>query len=480
MGDAEAERAPLEGTGKAAVTLGRLWTRRFPGNVALYVRIDVASHSPAYRVTDGPPAEGEFAARLLATEAMSGTQDLSERMDWGVVALGARGLVVHRPDVAFEVPAAHLEPVDSARPVDVRRQGRLAPFLSGAGGLGATLYELNLSGGRVRYSTHPDDAVAHPELGGPVASPWQARPGVTAGSAAPVLQEVVASASGGVGYVTGPVGPDGGDRPGPVLGGVSPHLRSGVPLIRLRPGPPLPQSAAEPGHRLAVDWRPLADVGFVVEGAVGYAWNIDPLEAPLHWWHRRGAETRLLTLGHRPDGGGWGARGHAGPGLATTGHRARARPPVGLSAGDQLVYAVDPAEFLAVGFTCERVVAKVSLVRRPGTVPLWRTAVNDDSPWRITTCPADGAADGYVRQGVVGHLLAAHPPPGADEVRHHAPRGVVPAGLAVGPVPGGLPVYLVSGGGERWATTSLACDLEEVAVEEVLGYLPPAAGPAGA
>jgi hypothetical protein len=470
------------GTGEARVTLGRLWTRAFPGNLALYVRIDVRSHSPAYRVSAGPAAELEMRMGFAATEAMSGTVALSASLDRGVAILASRGISVRRPDVVLEGPEVYLEPADLPAVVELRRRGRLAPYLSGAGGMGATLYELELPGGRVRYSTHPDDAVAHPELGRGAGVAVAELGPVTGPSAAPVLQEVDLAPPGGIGYVTGPVGPGEG-VPGPVLGAFCRDIRAGVPLIRLGRGANIPGSPNDPGHRLAVDWRPLAELGYEMEGAVGFVWDVDPLEAPLYWWHRAGSAGRLLTMGGRPDGGGWEFGGTLG--LAW---RTRAAGPglVGLwelSAGDQLVYAVDPSEFLAVGFTCERVVAKVSRVPRTGSVPLWRTAVGDDSPWRFTTCPADGEADGYVRQGIVCHLLAAHPPPAAPpdpgDARRQAPDGGVPDGTVAGPVPGGLPVYLVSRRGQRWATTWLPADLDQVAVEEVLGFLPPSSAAAG-
>jgi hypothetical protein len=452
--------APADGddTGAPRITLGRIWAKGFPGTNGIYDRIDLYSHGHAYRAAAGPANAGEARLGFAATEQMSGTVSLTERLEWGVAALGGRGILVHLPEVVFEDGEVYLEPAGDATPAPPRRRGRLAPYLSGAGGLGATLYELPLGGGRVRYSTHPDHAVAHPELGsadGVAVAELGPPDGATGG---PLLHEVPAP-EGGISYVTAPARPTGQAPEQPVFGALGAGEGSGAPLIRLRPGAALPQPAGEAGTRLAVDWRPLGDLGYEPEGSVGFVWPVDRLEAPLYRWRRPGTTTRLLTLGHRPVHGTWEFAGTLG--VAWRPH-ATWSGLVGLwelSAGDQLVYAVDPAEFTAVGFTCERVVAKISVGPRPGSVPLWRTAVGNDSPWRFTTSPSDGEAEGYVRQGVMGDPRHSPPATGWGE-------------LLAAPTVGSLPVYLVSDGDTRWATTSLRGDLGRLAVVEILGYLP--------
>ena len=454
--------------GAPRITLGRLWDRGFPGTHAVYDRIDVHSHTHVYRVAAGPVAAGEARLGFAATEGMSGTTLLSERLDWGLAALAGLGIAVQPPLVEFEGAAVYLEPAGDDGPTPFLRRGRLAPYLDGAGGLGATLYELELTGGRVRYATHPDFAVAHPELGraGGVAVAELGPADPT--SAVPVLEEV--PAGGGAVYVTGA---SGGEPSGArILGALSAGEGTGVALIRLHPGPSLPQAPDEAGYRLAVDWQPLGQLGYEPEGSVGFVWRVDPLEVPLYQWRRPDSTTQLLTLGERPAQGGWEFAGTLGMAWRP---KATSSGLVGLwelSAGGHLVYAVDPAEFTALGFTCDRLVAKVSVARRPGSLPLWRTAVADDSPWRFTTCPADGEAQGFVRQGVIGYLLSAHPPPEPGDPRRQL-TGDKPPRLASSAVPGALPVYLVADDQRRWATTTLDGNLERIVVEEVLGFLPP-------
>ena len=138
-----------ERNGDPRITLGRLWARGFPGTLALYDRIDVHSHAHAYRISERARGDGEARLGFAATEAMSGTVPLSGRLDWGVAALGARGIVVHRPEVVFEGDDVFLEPAGDDAPAPRRRRGRTAPYLSGAGGMGATLYDPLLDGGTV-------------------------------------------------------------------------------------------------------------------------------------------------------------------------------------------------------------------------------------------------------------------------------------------------------------------------------------------
>ena len=272
--------------------------------------------------------------------------------------------------------------------------------------------------------------------------------------------------------MTAAFGPAGEAPAGPVLGALAADAASGLALIRLHPGPSVPRSPDEAGYRLVVDWRPLGGAsGMSRRDRSASSGRSTPLEAPLYRWRRPGSSGQLFTLGERPASGTWEFAGTLGlawrPQATSSGlvglWGALRRGPARLRRGPRGVHRRGVHLRTGGGQGRRRWPAR--------SVPLWRTALGNDSPWRFTTCPSDGEADGYVRQGVIGHLLAAHPPPEPTDPRRADPL-TAPLDTVAGPTPGALPVYLVSDGISRWATTSLHGDLARISVEEVLGYLP--------
>lgn len=459
----------------ARIRLGRLWTRNFPGTMPLYARTDIYTHRVTYQVSDEPPrSKHDVRLGYVAIEPLSDMVSLDQRLEFAVARLEQVFGTLVAPMIDIPDAGAFLEPVSrDVIPAEAVILGRLAPLLYGSGGLGATLYELLLSGTRVRYVTHPDACVGRPDVVRPVALAVGELGPVRPGSSAPALQELMNADGGGTAYVTGPIAGncDPGQVPGPVLGTFSPNLGASAPLVRLRPGPSAPAPAGEPGHRLAVDWEPLVKAGYVAEGVVGYTWLRDPHQAPLYCWDAVDGRERLLTLAEPPHGdrSRWRFRGTLG--LAWQPHTERHDlvPLWELRLGDRVTYAIDPGEFEPLGFARTRVVARVPLQRRPGSIPLWRIGTVDEPRWRFTTCPDEGTGDGFVRQGVICFLDPAHPQPIDD----------IPVGTTVpGPVPFGLPVYrVVDERGRPLPPTARPSLTLGVVVEEVAGYLPPTNGP---
>lgn len=462
-------------SGGARIRLGRLWTRKYPGTMALYTSTDIYTHRVTYTVSDDPPrSEHDVRLGFVATEPLLGTFSLSHRLDFALDRFQDTFGTVIAPELDIPTPDAYLEPPSrDVVPAAAVVRGRLAPLLYGSGGLGSTLYELVLDGTRFRYVTHPDACVAHADLVRPVAVTIGELGPVQPGSSASALQEVTNNDGEGTAYVTGPVtGTDGtGQVAGPVLGTFSTNLGVSAPLVRLRPGPSMPSPAGEPGHRLAVDWEPLAEAGYVVEGVVGYTWLPEPDQAPLYCWETDDGRERLLTLGKPPheNRSRWYFRGTLG--LAWQPHVDRH----GLVAlwevqsGDRIAYAIDPSEFEPFGFTRSRVVARVPLQRRPGSIPLWRIGTVDEPRWRFTTCPDEAVGDGFVRHGMICFLDPAHPPPGDDQSDDTA---------LPGPVPFGSPIYRVTDvQGRPLPPTAHPPTTPGAVVEEIVGYLPPASGP---
>jgi Glycosyl transferase family 2 len=462
------------------VSLGRLWTRKFPGTMALYARTDVYTHRVTYRLSDGPP-ESDHEARLgyVATEPLSDMVSLAHQIELAVAGLESVFESLTPPIIDIPDLGVFLEPARGGNvlPLQAVVRGRLAPWLYGAGGLGTSLYELTLHGGRTRYATHPDAPIAHPDVARPIALVIGELGPVRPDRPAPVLQEVQNADGTGTAYVTGPVSPDEpGQAAGPPIGTFATDPGTSAPLVRLHPEPPLAPPPAEPGHRLAIDWKPLVRAGYVVEGVVGYVWQPEPNQAPLYCWDTEDGRERLLTLGEPPQGdrSRWHFQGTFG--LAWQPHAAR-HGLVNLwelRLDDRVTYAIDPSEFEAMGYACVRVIARVPLRRRPGSIPLWRTGPTDELRWRFTTCPDEGADDGFVRQGMICFLDPAHPQPADDAAVNGLGDIDLAKEIARGPVPFGTPIYRLTGGQGRALRPSgyLPVALDAI-VEEVAGYLPP-------
>jgi Glycosyl transferase family 2 len=467
------------------VSLGRLWTRKFPGTMALYARTDVYTHRVAYRLSAGP-TESNHEVRLgyVATEPLSDMVSLAHQIELAVAGLESVCESLTPPTIDIPEPGVFLEPArGNVLPPQAVIRGHLAPWLYGAGGLGASLYELTLHGGRTRYSTHPDAPVAHPDVTRPIALVVGELGPVRPDRPTSVLQELQNADGTGTAYVTGPIGPadNMGQAVSSPLGSFSTDPGASAPLVRLHPEPPLVPPPAEPGHRLAIEWEPLVTAGYVIEGVVGYAWQPDPNQAPLYCWDTEDGRERLLTLGEPPQGdrSRWHFQGTFG--LAWQPHAAR-HGLVNLwelRLGDRVTYAIDPGEFEAIGYACVRVVARVPLRRRPGSIPLWRTGPINELRWRFTTCPEEGASDGFVRQGMICFLDPAHPQPvtDGDPTASAFTLGTLPPGSTVGPIPFGTPIYRIvdpSGGSPRLSPV-LPLALDAI-VDEVAAYLAPDPG----
>jgi hypothetical protein len=287
-------------------------------------------------------------------------------------------------------------------PLLVQQRGRRGRRLSSDAGPSWPLYEVVVGGGRIRYSTDPDDCVVHPEG---ITRPTDRTVGEleAATSEGPSLCEVAWGAD-GRGYVTGPL--DGADAsPVRVLGGFASVPDVAYPLVRLGPGPQVPAPAGEPGHRLAVDWVPLTRSGYLIEGVVGYVWSNDPWRSPLYRWDS--ADGRRLTLGPGPEG--WTLRGTLGLAFHRNCERAGLVDLWEMTRNDSVHYAVDPQESEAQGFRADRVVARIFGDDRPGALPLFSIRRGDGDPL-CTTCPAEAGDEAAASPVVLGFVEPAHPP----------------------------------------------------------------------
>ena len=534
----DAFATPVDWTapGTQRITLGRVWTRNFPGTVGLYGCVDLMTHSYSYKVGDEPHDSTHALLGYVAVEPLTGMQSLQ-----GSLTLAASRVLMSRhllllPQVTVDASGAYIEPQSLRSPgatTDVKVSRSSAPHRLWP------LFEIVEEGGGYRYSTTPDDWAATERRGqqGPVAVAALALDGtVLSGS---TLHEIRYRGLGTYGYVSGPdelaAGVDVADDL-KVLGDVTERPRESVPLVRLHPGPGVENPPAAPGHRLSIDWQAAVDEGFEPEGVVGYVSSPDTTSAPLlRWLGARDFDWRL-TLGTRPTdpAGGWVFDGTLGtawqPGIRRMGlvdlHE--------MALGSLVTYATDPAEFEPLGFVSRRVVARVLATRDPGSLPLYRLALENESPWLFSPCPEEAGESGFARQGIVGFVGPGVPPvisvepwraevpdwgtvvglsdgfgdevmgmlandrfPGAVAVSqevegaHRVFVGPPPAdamttsvlGYAPNrPVPFGVPVYRVkhlTGGGESF--TSTPPDDPERVIESTCCYLltPQSAGPTG-
>jgi hypothetical protein len=90
----------------------------------------------------------------------------------------------------------------------------------------------------------------------------------------------------------------------------------------------------------------------------------------------------------------------------------------------------------------------------------------------LTVCGAEGAAQGWVRQGPIGFVECAHPQPGPTDPWGAEALDQLPAEAVLGPVPFGMPVFSVAGGGVPRLATRLPSDLAGAVIEDIAAFLP--------
>ena len=386
--------------GVQRVSLGRIWSRKFPGSVGLYDVVDLKTHSVGYVAGRPPTHEGPWSLLGFVAEAqLTDMVSLHEALNAALEDVRLSGRNVLAPSLVVDGAGAFLEPPGPASSLFRRRSW--------------PLYEIDRSDGSYRYSTNPDRWAA-----------WETRtPTVTAVAALPVdgadsmpasLHEIRYVDSESFGYVSGPVElaamlAVASDQA--VLGDVTERPRRNLPLVRLRPGPgclnPVP-----PGHRLAVDWQPVVGEGYEPEGVVGFVDPPNNDRLPLFRW-RSVADGTLsaLTLGRRPDQlEGW--KFDATIGMAW-------RPDVRLPGlidlyelrrGPLTTYASDPSEFEAAGFAVHRVLCRIHEAHDLATIPLVRLVLDDRGPWLISVSHDERVELGYVMQRVLGYVDPGVPP----------------------------------------------------------------------
>ena len=397
--------------GTQRVPLCRVWSRNFPGTAGLYGCVDLKTHSYAYRAGDEPDDPSHTLMGYVAMEPMTGMVSLQGALSIAANRLLASGQTLLLP--LIEAAGAFVEPLggEGSSQSSSGMRGRAHPTRH----RGWPLYEITLEGGGYRYSTSPDDWVAAEDPGRRrlVAVAALAVEGTSLSGA--TLHEVRYRGLGTYGYVSGPdelaAGVDVADHL-KLLGDVTEVPRESVPLVRLHPGPTVTTPPDPPGHRLAIDWQSVVREGFEPEGVVGYVGSPDPRCAPLFRWRGPSGNEWRLTLGTRPteSTGDWVFDGSLGTAWYSGTRRMGLIDLHEMALGSIVTYATDPAEFKPLGFTSRGVVARVLDTRDPGSLPLFRLALDDDSPWLFSPCSDEASELGFVRQGIVGFLGPAVPP----------------------------------------------------------------------
>ena len=109
--------------GTQRITLGRVWTRNFPGTVGLYGCVDLMTHSYSYKVGDEPHDSTHALLGYVAVEPLTGMQSLQ-----GSLTLAASRVLMSRhllllPQVTVDASGAYIEPQVSIPRGDDRCEG---------------------------------------------------------------------------------------------------------------------------------------------------------------------------------------------------------------------------------------------------------------------------------------------------------------------------------------------------------------------
>ncbi len=431
--DEEELTLPSGAGGTARRAIGRVWVRPFPGTACLYSNVDVRTHTYSYRVSNEPPRNAyELPVGYVAIERLEGMVDLRRAINETSRSTFAGRRVVMIPPVEVELVGAFVEQFTSSSGPAWR--GRANPTPSSDGIPFARrwpLYELFTKAGSYRYTRSPDACVGREDLLRPAAQVVVELAEPVEGGALLTLHEVQFRETGGPGYVSGPELAAGLDHLDPVraLGDIAEQPGVNTPMVRLHPGSPSMAPPGEPGHRLAIDWKPLTAGGYVAEGVVGFAWEPDPSRAPLYRWRRATGDARRLTLGERPEGfdGDWVLEGTLGAAWRVGTRQAGLVDLWELERDGTVAYSTAPDEWEVDGFSSRRIVARIFGAPGPGLLPLFELSTGAGGRPLVTTSPDewDQAADG--RQSILGYLEVAVPPPGgAQSVKAPVPGWAVP------------------------------------------------------